>query len=188
MSMLGVSFLNEIVNDKGITQANLILNELRNSIVKALQQTGKEGEQKDGMDISLIAINKNSENIYAQWSGANNPLYLLRNGEITEYKGNKMPVAIHIRMDSFTNNEIQLQTGDLIYIFTDGFADQFGGPQGKKFKYKPLKELLIENSQHSLSTQKDILDKTFIDWKSHESQDGDNFEQVDDVLVIGLKI
>lgn len=188
MSMLGVSFLNEIVNDKGITQANLILNELRNCIIRALQQTGKEGEQKDGMDISLLAINKTSDNINAQWSGANNPLYLLRNGEITEFKGNKMPVAIHVRMDSFTNNDIPLQAGDLLYIFTDGFADQFGGPQGKKFKYKPLKELLIENNKHSLSKQKDVLDKTFKAWKSHENQDGKDFEQVDDVLVIGLKV
>ncbi|NSW46609.1 MAG: tetratricopeptide repeat protein, partial [Bacteroidales bacterium] len=120
MSMLGISFLNEIVRKKEMTKANDVLNELRKEIINALQQKGIAGEQKDGMDIALIAINKNT--LQCQFAGANNPLYLVRkaqneptaNYELIEYKGDKMPVAIHIIMNNFTNYEFQLEQGDML--------------------------------------------------------------------------
>ncbi|HBS85399.1 MAG TPA: hypothetical protein DEA97_02510 [Bacteroidales bacterium] len=179
MSMLGIAFLNEIVSKENITSPAEILNELRNKIVKALKQQGKSGEQKDGMDISVITIDPTHNHL--QFSGANNPLYLIRNNDLVEIKGDKMPVAIHDKMESFVNHEMAINKGDNIYIFTDGFADQFGGPQGKKFKYKPFKELLVKNTHLPLTGQQALLKETFVNWKG-------SLDQVDDVLVIGIKI
>ena len=179
MSMLGIAFLNEIVSKENITSPAEILNELRNKIVKALKQQGKSGEQKDGMDISVITIDPTHNHL--QFSGANNPLYLIRNNDLVEIKGDKMPVAIHDKMESFVNHEMAINKGDNIYIFTDGFADQFGGPQGKKFKYKPFKELLVKNTHLPLTGQQALLKETFVNWKG-------TLDQVDDVLVIGVRI
>jgi len=198
MSMLGVSFLKEIVNKEYITQPALILKKLRKEIIKTLDQKGVAGEQKDGMDMALVSLNPETKLL--QFSGANNPLYIVTKQNILEQipnakvfdeealetklyevKPDKMPIAIYEKMDSFTNNEIQLQTGDMIYMFSDGYADQFGGPKGKKFKYKPFKRLLLSNSQKSMSEQMVILKAAFEEWKGVE-------EQVDDVVVIGLKI
>ncbi len=189
MSMLGVAFLNEIVNNEEITQANYALNELRSYIIKSLQQTGKKGEAQDGMDIAFIAIDVNTNKM--QFAGANNPLYMIRknantNGQtdiLEETKGDKMPIGIQIIADlpSFTNHEIQLTKGDTIYIFSDGYADQFGGPQGKKFKNKQFKQLLIDIHKKDMTEQNAIFNKTFEDWKGE-------LEQVDDVLVMGIRI
>ncbi|RLD55788.1 MAG: hypothetical protein DRJ01_16165 [Bacteroidetes bacterium] len=151
MSMLGVSFLREVVQKKQITNSGEILNKLRTEVIKALKQKGELGEQKDGMDIAIISINH--ENNIVQFSGANNPLYILTNRELTDFKPlegfenfyeikpDKMPIAIYEKMDNFTTHEIQLEKGDILYMFSDGYADQFGGPKGKKFKYKPFKRL-----------------------------------------------
>jgi hypothetical protein len=152
--MLGISFLNEITSKEAEIRTSAILGELRRYVIKSLQQRGISGEQKDGMDIVLIAIDLNSNlddgisSYNVQYSGANNPLYIIRNGksEVEEIKSDKMPIAIHERMDPFTNNDIQLKEGDLVYLFTDGYADQFGGPNRKKFMYKQLKSVLINNS------------------------------------------
>jgi tetratricopeptide (TPR) repeat protein len=209
MSMLGVSFLNETVNDKAVLNANEILNEVRKSVIKSLQQTGKEGEAKDGMDMAICTIDMKNKKL--EFAGANNPLYIIRNLEnskfndivdqftnvqiyepeklaFIEIKPDKMPVAIHIKMNSFTNNIIDLQDGDKIYIFSDGFADQFGGPKGKKFKYKQFKDLLISNSNVPMLTQKEILNKSIEDWKSYKNIEGVNYEQVDDILIIGIEV
>jgi len=179
MSMLGIAFLNEIVNKEIITRPSEILNKLRDKIIKALKQKGKIGEQRDGMDVAVITIDL--ENKILKFAGANNPLYLIRNNELIEQKGNKMPVSIYYKMDGFTTHEIPINKGDNIYIFTDGYADQFGGPKGKKFKYKAFKELLRNNANKPMNEQKEILDKTLINWQGKNSQ-------IDDILIIGIKI
>jgi len=179
MSMLGIAFLNEIVNKEIITRPSEILNKLRDKIIKALKQKGEIGEQRDGMDVAVITIDL--ENKLLKFAGANNPLYLIRNNELIEQKGNKMPVSIYYKMGEFTTHEIPINKGDVIYIFTDGYADQFGGPNGKKFKYKAFKELLLRNANKPMSEQKEILDKTLINWQGKNSQ-------IDDILITGIKI
>jgi len=186
MSMLGISFLNEIVRKKEITKTNDALNALRKEIIQALQQKGIQNEQKDGMDIAFVAINK--QTLQCQYSGANNPLYIIKKKkteiqeyELIELKPDKMPVAIHVYMESFTYNEIQLEKGDCLYLFSDGYADQFNGKTGKKFMNKRFKELLITNADKTMDEQKQILENTIVEWM------GDT-EQTDDITVMGLKI
>ena len=203
MSMLGVSFLNQIVRMEKVTHANEILNELRKNIIYALKQKGLISEQKDGMDMSLCVIDTETNKV--EFSGANNPLYIVSKSKelkisegatvklneglfeeeidynLFEVKADKMPIAIYEKMDNFYNNEIQLEKGDCIYMFSDGFADQFGGPKGKKFKYKPFKRLILGNSQKPMQEQKELLEKSFIEW--HEG-----YDQIDDVVVIGVRI
>ena len=180
MSMLGVSFLNEIVNKGAVNQANKILNQLRASVKETLSQTGKEGEAKDGMDISLLMFDFKKKLV--QYSGAYNPLYLVRNGELLETKADKMPIGIHIaEKDSFTNNEIKLQKGDTLYIFSDGFIDQFGGDGGRKFMAKPFKRLLTEIQTSPMDEQKFILNETFDNWRG-------KYNQIDDIIIIGIRV
>ncbi len=197
MSMLGISFLTEIVRKKEINQANQVLNELRKEVINALQQRGISGEQKDGMDISLLVIN--TETKTGQWAGANNPLYIVRKSikseseksvetnfqlsdiGLYELKGDKMPIAIYPLMKDFTNHEIELKTGDCVYLFSDGFADQFGGPKGRKFMYKQFKEILFQNYDKPMTEQKKILETAIENWKG-------NHEQIDDITVLGIRI
>ena len=148
--------------------------------MKALHQTGDTFENKDGMDIALCVIDL--DKMEMEFSGAFNPLYLIRKGVLHETRGDKMPIGINaIQEKSFTSHIIKLKKGDLIYLFSDGYADQFGGPNDKKFKYSALKELLVKINKKPLETQKKELERSFIRWK------GDS-EQIDDVLLIGLKI
>jgi len=212
MSMLGVSFLNEIVNEKGISQSNIILNMMRENVIASLQQTGAHGEQKDGMDIALLVIDV--ENKIVQFSGANNPLYLIRKKTLPklkintpeteikeieenencdfalyEIKPNKMPIAIYVVMDSFRLNEMEVMSGDALYIFSDGYADQFGGKDGKKFKYKPFKELLLKSQTLTMNEQKNVLNEKIENWKSFINPSKNApYEQIDDIVVIGIKI
>jgi serine phosphatase RsbU (regulator of sigma subunit)/O-acetyl-ADP-ribose deacetylase (regulator of RNase III) len=180
MSMLGVSLLNEIVSKQDLNPPNQILNELRNQIKKSLHQTGKSGEQQDGMDIAFCIINK--ETNLMQFSGAFNPLYLVRNNELLEYKADRMPIGIHANdMNSFTNNIIPLKNGDTIYIFSDGYIDQFGGMKEERFKSKRFKELILSINAVPMKEQLKELNKTFDNWRC------DN-PQTDDVLVIGIRI
>ena len=190
MSMLGMALLNEIVRDKSVTYANQVLNKLRAEIKLALRQTGKEGEAKDGMDIALCVIDK--ESMKLQYAGAYNPLYLFRKTsdklELIETKADKMPIGIHMKEKPFTNHEIDIQENDIIYIFSDGFIDQFGGNNdetikkgGVKFKSKRFKKLLEDINDKEMSEQKEILNNTIEQWK------GSN-DQVDDILVIGIKV
>jgi len=208
MSMLGVSFLKEIVNKEYITNTGLILKKLRKEIINALQQKGETGEQKDGMDMALVAFNHKTKVL--QFSGANNPVYIVSDKlniltEHTEYKTfldennvkgknlyeikpDKMPIAIYLKMDRFKTHEIQLKDGDMVYMSSDGYADQFGGPKGKKLKYKPFKRLLLNNSCKDLEFQHNELDKYIEDWKAYTDENGEVYEQVDDICVVGLKI
>jgi serine phosphatase RsbU (regulator of sigma subunit) len=180
MSMLGVSFLNEIINRHNVTKASEILNSLRTDIKKTLGQEGKEGEAKDGMDIALCIIDL--ENMKMQYSGAYNPLYLFRNNEFIEVKADRMPIGIYIKeKDSFTNNEIDLQKGDVFYIFSDGFQDQFGGEDGQKFKTKNYKKLLLDIHQKPMAEQREILDTTVDAWRG-------DWEQVDDIIIMGIRV
>ena len=202
MSMLGVSFLREIVMKEYITHTGVILRKLRKEIVKSLKQTGKSGTHKDGMDMALISINH--ENNLLQFSGANNPLYIVKNKKLKveselesfikefetdedsaiklyEIKPDKMPIAIYEKMDKFQTHEIQLEKGDQLYMFSDGYPDQFGGAKGKKFKYKPFKKLLLENANKPMSEQLTTLETAFFKWKGH-------LEQIDDVVIVGIKI
>lgn len=180
MSMLGYSYLNEIANNYKITKASLILNRLRNYIKTALRQTGKEDEAKDGMDMALCVLDLETRNL--QFSGAYNPLYLIRNKKLMEIKGDKMPIGIYINeKKSFTNHEQTLKKGDIIYIFSDGYIDQFGGEKGGKFKSRPFKDLLLDIYGKPMNEQKEILNTTLEDWKGANAQ-------VDDILVMGFRI
>lgn len=184
MSMINTSLLNEAVNEKKILQPNEILNEARRGIITALKQTGASGEQKDGMDVGLIALEMSGDSCRLQYAGANNSMYIIRKSSapvLEEIDPDPMPVAISDRTGDFTNNVIELKKGDSLYIFTDGYADQFGGPKGKKFKYSQFKQLLLSIQDKTMQEQHDILHKTMADWKGE-------LEQIDDILVIGVRI
>jgi serine phosphatase RsbU (regulator of sigma subunit) len=180
MSMLGVSFLYEIVNKESIMQPSKILDTLRDFVKLTLSQTGKQNEQKDGMDISLSVLDL--ENMRLEWAGAYNPLVLIRDGEIIEYKADKMPVAIHITdHQPFTNHVIDLKPNDRFYMYSDGFPDQFGGNDGRKFMSKRFKQLLLDIHQKPMEEQKIILHQEHLAWR------GDT-DQIDDIVVFGVKV
>ncbi len=179
MSLLNISILNEIVIEKNITAPHLILNEARKDIIKSLNQTGTV-ESKDGMDCILCCFD--FVNLKLEYAAANNSFYIIRNNEIITCSADKMPVGKSPNdINSFTLYTVQLQKGDLVYTLTDGYPDQFGGLKGKKFKYKQLEELLLAINGKSLEEQNKFLSTAFTDWKG-------NLEQVDDVLLIGIKI
>ncbi len=195
MSMLGISFLREIVNKEYMTHTGVILRRLRKEIVKSLKQKEKSDflTVNDGMDMSLISINH--ENNILQFSGANNPIYIITKNKhalsgykslkgldgFYEIKPDKMPIGLYDKMDRFTTHEIQLEKGDQIYLFSDGYADQFGGPKGKKFKYRAFKSLILQHAHLPMTEQRELLFKTFKSWQGIE-------DQVDDLVVIGIKI
>lgn len=179
MSILGISFLNEILGRAAFTNAAGILNQLRERVMKALHQTGEKDEQKDGMDISLCIVD--FENAILEFAGANNPVYVVRNHSLTEIRGDRMPIGINIVQEkSFTNHTLHLENNDMVYLITDGFPDQFGGKEEKKFKYKPFKQLLAGIGHKPPSEQKILLEKELKQWMK-------NLKQVDDILIIGFK-
>lgn len=178
MSMLGISFLNEIVNKSEDAGPDEILNQLRKYIIKALKQAGHVGEARDGMDIGILVFDKAQKTI--SFAGANNPLYYIRNGQLHEIKGDKMPVGIYENMTPFTRHTINIQKGDIYYIFSDGYADQFGGPRGKKFLYSNFKDLLLSLQNRTMTEQGKILYDTIESWRGE-------LEQIDDIVVIGLR-
>ncbi|MEW6469260.1 MAG: SpoIIE family protein phosphatase [Bacteroidota bacterium] len=179
MSMLGNTFLGEIVNENGTTSPDEVLDQLRSKIVSALKQE-QNTDSKDGMDIALCVFDDANNTL--EFSGAYNPLYHIRNGELREIRGDKQPVGLSFgEPKPFTRHTIPLQQGDCFYIFSDGYAHQFGGKDRKKFKYSRLKGLLLEVHRKPMSEQEEILHQAFIDWKGP-------FEQIDDVLVIGVRV
>lgn len=180
MSMMGISRLNESIIERNLIHPNEILDNMRTGIIASLNPEGSEEESKDGMDCVLCAYD--FENMQLEFAAANNPLWHVRNGKVTEYKPDKMPVGKYGgEMKPFSLQKISLQKGDIIYTFTDGFADQFGGDKGKKFKYKQLQEILLQHSELPMEDQKLLLDKAFENWRG-------KLEQIDDVLVIGVRI
>jgi serine phosphatase RsbU (regulator of sigma subunit) len=178
MSMLGVSLLNEIVIGKQIIMPDQIIGELRAGIIKSLKQVVDEDTVKDGMDIAVCVVDFNENILW--YAGANNPLYLIRGRELIHYRPDKMPVAIHYKMQPFTLHKVELQKGDAFYIFSDGYADQFGGPKEKKFMSMQLKETLVEITGQPMLRQGERLNEIFETWR------GDN-PQVDDVTLIGVR-
>ena len=179
MSMLGNSFLNEIVIENRIYKADEILNRLRAKVIQALEQKGMT-EQKDGMDIALCVWNKVDNTL--EFAGANNAACIVRKKELIELKPDKMPIGSYVTdSQKFTLTQYKLQPNDIIYLSSDGYPDQFGGKNGKKFKYRQMEELLTTNSEKPMAQQKEILDTSFTAWKG-------DLEQIDDVLVIGIKV
>ncbi|HLG02221.1 MAG TPA: tetratricopeptide repeat protein [Bacteroidia bacterium] len=180
MSTIGVSKLNEVVVGRKVSRPSDILDQLRSEVINALNPEGAEEESSDGMDISLCAFRFDTMKL--EYAGANNSIYIIRNSELTEKKPDKMPVGkFSGQPGPFTNNEIALQKGDCVYSFTDGYADQFGGEKGKKFKYKQLEELLVSIHGKPMNDQKIILDGVMKTWKGP-------LEQVDDMLIIGVRV
>ncbi|MCX7861554.1 MAG: SpoIIE family protein phosphatase [Bacteroidales bacterium] len=177
MSILGITFLNDIVSNNIHFTANEILNQLREKVIFALKQHQAESNTKDGMDISLIIVHHNES--YFEFAGANNPIYVITNNQLHEYKADKMPIGYHVTNKTFTNQIININAQTCIYLFSDGYADQFGGPQKKKFKYQSLKKLTLDVHTLPMNEQKQIIKTTFHEWK------GEN-EQIDDILFCGI--
>jgi serine phosphatase RsbU (regulator of sigma subunit) len=187
MSMLGISYLNEIMNKFEDIRANEILNELKASVKTALRQTGKINETKDGMDMSLCMMD--FDTMEMEFAGAYNSLLLIRDGEVIKYEADRMPIGIYIKeRDSFTNHLIEMKKGDNFYIHSDGFVDQFGGEKGHKLMSKRFKELLLEHHKKPAAEQKAALETFLINWLSHKNEYGASYDQLDDIMVIGITI
>lgn len=179
MSILGISFLNEILTRYESFRANRMLNLLREMVMKALHQTGDKTQAMDGMDIAICIYDARERSL--QYAGANNPLYIVRKDVVIEYKPDRMPIGISGEEEkSFKNHFIKLQKSDWLYLFSDGYVDQFGGNSGKKFKYDPFKELLLEISGFHARKQNEILESTLEKWMGA-------YQQVDDILVMGVR-
>lgn len=180
MSMLGSGLLNQIVNEEKKFQPDIILNELRDRVIIALKQTGTIGENRDGMDISLCCYHLKSNEL--SYAGANNAAYVVRNGELHELSPDKQPIGIYTgEKKNFTPKTFQLQKNDCIYMTSDGYPDQFGGPKGKKFKTSNFEKLVQQVSIDSIEEQLMKINQTFENWKH-------DFEQLDDVCVFGVKV
>ncbi len=179
MSLLGVSLLQEIVNKARIVQPAKILDKLRVEVIRSLSQRGSQREQKDGMDLALISVD--TDTLQCTYAGANNSLYIIRDSSLTHHKPDRMPISFYEQMNPFTSQRIQLQKGDQIYMFSDGYADQFGGEKRKKFKYAAFQKLLIKHSKEKMSKQHNILAETITKWQGDQ-------EQIDDMVVVGIRI
>ncbi len=181
MSIVGHNQLKQVVSKIDNPQPSVILDALSRGVMDSLHQNFDDSTAKDGMDLSLCALNMKTNEL--EFAGAFNPLYLIRDGELQEIKANKFPIGVFLGKEAknFTNHKISVQKGDVIYIFSDGYADQFGGPKGKKFMANQFRNLLIKIHKEDMETQKQILDTTLETWRSNE-------EQVDDVLVMGVRI
>ncbi|TNE55970.1 MAG: tetratricopeptide repeat protein [Bacteroidetes bacterium] len=181
VSIVNYNLLNKAVKENGLRDTALILDDVNEGLYESLNRGKSSGHLKDGMDINLIALDRKHKTV--QYSGANNPLYLIREGEVIVHKANKFPVGYYMdgQKQQFDSNTIPLKEGDMLYLFTDGYADQFGGPGGKKFKYRQLRDTFLDISGMELDNQHQELEKRFKNWKG-------NLEQIDDVLIIGIKI
>jgi serine phosphatase RsbU (regulator of sigma subunit) len=180
MSILGISFLNEIMQSGTNLMANRILNLMREKIMQALHQTGNCHDAQDSIDIGLCIIDTTTGQL--QYSGANRPLIMIRDGELTEIKPDKMTLGIApVKEASFANNYIDTKPGDSFYLFSDGFSDQFGEITDKKFKYKHFKRIIHSFEELPMAQQKQRLESAFNEWKG-------STQQIDDVLVIGFQL
>jgi serine phosphatase RsbU (regulator of sigma subunit) len=191
MSMLGISFLNKIINENGIVMPSEILNLLRKNILDVFHQTEEvEKGNRDGMDIALCSYDIKNEKLY--FAGAMNPLYQIRNEKdgfkLIEHRPDKMPIAIYSIMDPFKQQEIELRKGDSLYLFSDGFCDQFGGSNRKKFMKKHFREMLLSHQNISMSDQYQAYQKILKDWMNPPDDTSISHEQTDDILVMGIKL
>ena len=198
MSMLGITLLNELIVSGNIDQPGEILGQLRSKVKTMLVQEGNIRDQKDGMDMAIGVIDK--AKMVLQFAGAYNPLYLIRereqltgnepgvkttvNGEsgiLFELKGDKQPIGIHWEEKDFSTQKVGLKEKDAVYVFSDGYIDQYGGDQRKKFKTRKFKELLLSIQLESMGMQKKLIEETFEKWRG-------NIEQIDDICVIGVRV
>ncbi|HLC83973.1 MAG TPA: tetratricopeptide repeat protein [Bacteroidia bacterium] len=181
MSVVGFNLLTQAVNEVGLTKPSEILKHLDAGVTKTLRQSETGKGVKDGMDLSLCSLNLKT--LELQYAGAFNSLYYIVDGVFNEIKADKFPIGVNLdgKVDNYKNHTVQLKKGDCVYLYSDGYADQFGGAQGKKLKYKKLKELLTVIASDSIENQQKKIETTFDDWKG-------SLEQVDDVVIIGLKI
>jgi len=182
MSMIGINLLNDIISERKISNPSLILDIMREEVIRNLNSEDSEVESKDGMDMVLCKLNIETREL--EFAAANNSLYIYHaeEKELKEYKGDKMPVGKYTeKFDSFTRQKIQLKENDMLYAFTDGYPDQFGGPKGKKYKYKQLEENIHSILHLPMSEQKQNLNNNFENWKGA-------LEQVDDVCIIGIRL
>ncbi len=181
MSVVGFNYLHQAIMEKGITEPAKILSFLDEGVNERLRQTGGESGVKDGMDLGLCSYNAKTKVL--QYAGAYNPLYLVTKNGIIETKADKLPIGMNDdgEVDIYTNHTFELESGDCVYLFSDGYADQFGGPRGKKFKYKQLRDILVEMKDLPMDQQKIQLKQKFDDWMENESQ-------IDDVLIMGIRV
>jgi len=180
MSLLGIGLLNEIVNDLNIVQPNLILNNLRDKVIKSLAQSGTYEETMDGMDIALITVDR--ENFTLQFSGALNSLIMIRNNKLSEIRGDRMPVGAYLIAEiPFTNHEIEIEANDSIYLFSDGYKDQYGWRNNRKLKHNKFLELLLSIQNVPMKAQKILLENNLKNWMG-------DLEQIDDILVVGMQV
>ena len=198
MSMLGITMFNDLIGDHCYDAPGAILDRLREKVKEMLVQQGKSDEQKDGMDLAIVVYNKKNREIH--FSGANNPLYIIRkngepaqkdlepyasveNGEyrLFELKGDKQPIGTHWEEKPFRTTSVYLKEQDSFYMFSDGYIDQFGGENRKKFKSMNFKKLLLSLQDKSLEEQRQILEQSFDEWRGP-------YEQLDDIVVLGVKV
>ncbi len=177
VSVICSNALNRAVKEFGITDTGKILDKARELVLETFEKS--DSEVKDGMDISLLCIDTNTNMV--SWSGANNPLWYIQDNKLIEIKADKQPIGKTDNPKPFSTHQLNLATNTTFYLFTDGFADQFGGPKGKKYKYKQLSELIVKKQNLSMKEQEKTLTEAFINWKG-------DLEQVDDICVIGIKI
>jgi len=198
MSMLGITLLNDLVGQGGLDRPGEILGQLRLKVKEMLTQVGNLQEQKDGMDMAMVIIDIHIGEL--KFAGANNPLYLIRKKELLkgnelesyasletedfqlfEFKGDKQPIGIHWEEKEFTDHSFDLQKHDTIYVFSDGMVDQYGGADRKKYKSVNFKKLLLSVQKESMEKQKKLIEDAFESWRN-------DYDQIDDVCVIGVRI
>jgi PAS domain S-box-containing protein len=186
MSIVGHTILEQTITEPTVNSPAAALDYLNNGVIKTLKQKADDDFSiKDGMDIALVAIDEQAKTL--EFAGANNPVYIVRDGKIIQLDGDKQPIGAYLKESKlFTNKKYELLKDDCIYIFTDGIPDQFGGPKGKKFKYKQLQELLIKNVQKNMGEQKIAITNAIDEWMNVAA--GGKFEQTDDMLIIGIRI
>lgn len=177
VSVVCSNALNRTIKEFKLTETGKILDKTRELVLETFEKSASD--VKDGMDISLLCIDSKNKNIF--WSGANNPLWYIQDAELKEIKPDKQPIGKTDNPKPFTTHQIEYRENSTFYLFTDGLADQFGGPHGKKFKYKQLSDLLVKNNEQPQRKQAEIINKSFLEWKGE-------LEQVDDICVIGIKI
>ncbi len=180
LSVMGISSLNEIVSRNESFNAAQILEDLRTYVVRSLHQTGAKYEASDGIEIALCIIDPKEGTL--EFAGANRPLYIVRKAEVLQYRGNRMPIGIYEQtLAPYTNHSIKLKKNDSVYIFSDGYVDQLGGPKRKTFRVRRFRELLTHIQDRSMEEQKQILMEHHQSWKGKT-------EQIDDILVLGFRL
>ena len=180
MSMIGTSLLNEVIIENALVDTAEILMKMREQIIKSLDQKAAQGNNKDGMDMALCKYDPKKKTV--QYSGAYNPLIHISGKEINHIKGDNQPIALHTgKKLPFTSHEIEVKKGDMLYIYSDGFADQFGGERGKKYMSGKFKKYLLSISDKPIDKQDTLIKEEFTTWKG-------DLELIDDVCVMGVRV